>query len=283
MAIAYLQMRISQARSLLSDVAAFREHIRVSQMRVSADLHFQFGPCWKALRTSAHGQNFAYHDPNWKCRSADTRIWETRMWSRKAATSGKRDRAWEMCIWRYAIAICVRLRRRANVAGVPNAVGKRGSRIYKNRISEMLAVGKLDGDGMTVILPSSFVIKGGLEQGRRLATLVHGERVSAAKCLPTGIHSPEVEKRDHLQQPSTNIADASRRREKHRKQGKCRCMRSHRHCRSRRCCMLLALDGGENAVAATLPPPLLRCSLRGRTGESSAVTAGIPTAATSSL
>nr|GMC80036.1 hypothetical protein Iba_chr04aCG16550 [Ipomoea batatas] len=190
------------------------------------------------------------------------------MCSRKAATSGKRDRAWEMCIWRYAIAICARLRRRANVVGIPNADH---------------AVGKLDGDGMTVILPSSSVIKGGLEQGRRLATLVHGERVSAAKCLPTGIHSPEVEKRDHRQQPSTNIADASRRREKHRKQGKCRCMRSHRHCRSRRCCMLLALDGGENAAAATLPPPLLRCSLRGRTGESSAVTAGIPTAATSSL
>nr|GMC80007.1 hypothetical protein Iba_chr04aCG16280 [Ipomoea batatas] len=188
------------------------------------------------------------------------------MCSRKAATSGKRDRAWEMCIWRYAIAICVRLRRRANVAGVPNAFGKRGSR------------GGKTGRRWHDRDPPIFF----RDQGRLRAREEVGN-VGSQRVLPTGIHSPEVEKRDHRQQPSTNIADASRRREKHRKQGKCRCMRSHRHCRSRRCCMLLALDGGENAAAATLPPPLLRCSLRGRTSESSAVTAGIPTAATSSL
>nr|GLL35596.1 hypothetical protein Itr_chr09CG12680 [Ipomoea trifida] len=67
MAIAYLQMRISQARSLLSDVAAFREHIRVSQMRVSADPHFQFG--------SWYARFCPWAEATWVCQRVDNGTW----------------------------------------------------------------------------------------------------------------------------------------------------------------------------------------------------------------
>nr|GMC91180.1 hypothetical protein Iba_chr04fCG14930 [Ipomoea batatas] len=113
MAIAYLQMHISQARSLLPDVAAFREHIRVSQMRVSADLHFQFGSwyakfCpWAEISRYAHlGNAYVFPEggdvrqeglhlgnahleirnchlrlplPEGECRRRPKRVWETQI------------------------------------------------------------------------------------------------------------------------------------------------------------------------------------------------------------